>query len=125
MGHDQFIKSVALKRGAVPSFGVYPFGIPAVRDLDELEFTAPVTFFVGENGSGKSTLLESIAVAAGLNAEGGSRNFRFATRLAGSYAIEIAARHGVAAPRNQRRRSSGRFWFGEYSRGTVPVPVRE
>jgi predicted ATPase len=39
-----------------------------------------VTFFIGENGSGKSTLLEAIAVAAGFNAEGGSRNFRFATR---------------------------------------------
>jgi predicted ATPase len=32
--------------------------------LRKLEFTAPVTFFVGENGSGKSTLLEALAVAA-------------------------------------------------------------
>jgi predicted ATPase len=39
-----------------------------------------VTFFIGENGTGKSTLLEAIAVCAGFNAEGGSRNFRFATR---------------------------------------------
>jgi predicted ATPase len=39
-----------------------------------------VTFLVGENGSGKSTLIEAIAVAAGFNAEGGSRNFRFTTR---------------------------------------------
>jgi predicted ATPase len=38
-----------------------------------------VTFIVGANGSGKSTLLEAIAVAAGLNAEGGGRNFAFAT----------------------------------------------
>jgi predicted ATPase len=37
------------------------------------------TFLVGENGSGKSTLLEAIAAAAGLNAEGGGRNFRFST----------------------------------------------
>jgi len=35
---------------------------------------------VGENGSGKSTLLEGIAVAAGLNPEGGSRNLIFSTR---------------------------------------------
>ena len=46
----------------------------------ELEFTNPVTFFVGENGSGKSTLLEAIAVAAGFNGEGGSRDFVFSTR---------------------------------------------
>jgi predicted ATPase len=40
----------------------FPFNIPAIRDLDKIEFTAPVTFFVGENGCGKSTLLESIAL---------------------------------------------------------------
>ena len=38
-----------------------------------------VTFFVGENGSGKSTLTEAIAVSAGFNPEGGSRNFAFST----------------------------------------------
>jgi predicted ATPase len=43
----------------------YPFNIPAVQQLHQLDFTAPVTFFVGANGSGKSTLLEAIAVAAG------------------------------------------------------------
>jgi predicted ATPase len=42
----------------------YPFNIPAVQQLHQLDFTAPVTFFVGANGSGKSTLLEAIAVAA-------------------------------------------------------------
>jgi len=32
-----------------------------VASLEALEFTTPVTFFVGENGSGKSTVLEGIA----------------------------------------------------------------
>ena len=61
----------------------YLTDLPAVRHLEKtggLDFTSDVTFFVGENGTGKSTLLEAIAVAAGYNAEGGSRNFRFATR---------------------------------------------
>ncbi|MCE0768053.1 AAA family ATPase [Pseudonocardia kujensis] len=49
-----------------------------------LEFGPGVTFLVGENGSGKSTLVEAIAVAAGFNAEGGSRNFAFATRASES-----------------------------------------
>jgi predicted ATPase len=31
-----------------------------------------VTYLIGENGSGKSTLVEAIALAAGMNAEGGS-----------------------------------------------------
>lgn len=57
--------------------------IPAVEWLaerGELTLNSAVTFFVGENGTGKSTLLEAIALAAGFNAEGGSRNFSFSTR---------------------------------------------
>ena len=56
--------------------------LPVVQYLEKvktLDFSAPVTFFVGENGTGKSTLLEAIAVAFGFNAEGGTRNFRFST----------------------------------------------
>ncbi|HLL45725.1 MAG TPA: AAA family ATPase [Longimicrobiaceae bacterium] len=44
----------------------FPFSVPAIRSLDLLDLSAPVTFFVGENGSGKSTLLEGIAAAAQL-----------------------------------------------------------
>lgn len=58
----------------------YALEIPAIAKLGELPLDPAVTFLVGANGSGKSTLLEGIAVAAGLNAEGGSRNFRFGTR---------------------------------------------
>jgi predicted ATPase len=75
-----FISSITLKRDKVPSFKEYPFSMPAIRNLGELSLPGPVTFFVGENGTGKSTLLEAVAVAAGFNAEGGSRNFRFSTR---------------------------------------------
>jgi predicted ATPase len=58
----------------------WPYDLPAVRGLDGLVLDADVTILVGENGSGKSTLLEAVAVAWGLNAEGGSRSFSFATR---------------------------------------------
>ena len=51
--------------------------LPAVRSWETLELHDKVTFLVGENGSGKSTLIEAIAIAAGLNAEGGSRDHRF------------------------------------------------
>ena len=43
----------------------FPFNVPVLASLEELQFTAPVTFLVGENGSGKSTLLEALAVAVG------------------------------------------------------------
>ncbi|GAA5496488.1 hypothetical protein Rhal01_02672 [Rubritalea halochordaticola] len=75
-----YIQSIMLKRDQIPSFERYPFSIPAVRQLSELEFKSEVTFLVGENGSGKSTLLEAIAVALGFNPEGGSKNFSFGTR---------------------------------------------
>lgn len=74
--------------------GSYLAGLPAIRDLSDrgregLPFDADVTFLVGENGSGKSTLLEGIAVACGFNAEGGTRNFRFATEVTHSSLGEI------------------------------------
>jgi predicted ATPase len=79
-----FLIGLRLLRERVPSFAEYPFIIPAIGQLDELSFEQPVTFFIGENGSGKSTLLEAIAVASGLNPEGGSRNFNFSTRASHS-----------------------------------------
>ena len=50
----------------------YLRSIPAFHDVSKVSFLHDVTFLVGENGSGKSTLLEAMAVASGLNPEGGS-----------------------------------------------------
>jgi len=44
----------------------FPWSLPLLLGLQEVAFTAPITFLVGENGSGKSTLLEGIA--AGMEA---------------------------------------------------------
>jgi len=79
-----FLLHATLLRDRVPSFDAYPFNLPAVRTLETLPLHRAVTFIVGENGSGKSTLLEALAVAAGFNAEGGSRNFNFHTRASHS-----------------------------------------
>jgi predicted ATPase len=73
------IRSVALRRDGVDG-SRYPFSIPALRSLTTIDLHPQVTLFAGENGSGKSTLVEAIAVAAGFNAEGGSRNMTFSTR---------------------------------------------
>ncbi|MER5860605.1 AAA family ATPase [Streptomyces sp900105245] len=77
----RFIRQIRLAPGVDDSR--YPFSLPAVRQLARsgaLTLPPGVTFLVGENGAGKSTLIEGIAVAAGFNPEGGSRNFRFTTR---------------------------------------------
>ncbi|GGB08978.1 ATP-binding cassette domain-containing protein [Macrococcus hajekii] len=58
----------------------YWHDIPAIKNMNTLKFTQPVTLFIGENGSGKSTLIEAIAVHYGMNAEGGGRNFNFSTQ---------------------------------------------
>jgi predicted ATPase len=50
-----------------PTTRFYPFNIPALRETQELTFTKPVVFFVGENGTGKSTLLEAITRKCGIH----------------------------------------------------------
>lgn len=90
-----------LRRETVPSFSEYPFALPAVRDLEELDTDAPVTIFVGDNGTGKSTLLEAIAIALGLNAEGGSRSVRFQTRPSHSILhSHLRLVRGITRPRD-------------------------
>ena len=80
----QFVHGIRLKREAVTDFDAYPYCIPAIREMDRLDFHPKVTFFTGENGSGKSTLVEALAVKYGFNPEGGSRNHHFESRASHS-----------------------------------------
>lgn len=72
---DGFIQKVWVDRNRIPDPRRFPWNLPVLRDFEELDLHAKVTFFVGENGSGKSTLLEGVAQAIGFAKEGGSRNF--------------------------------------------------
>jgi len=74
-----YLQEVSVRWEAVPDDGSHPFDIPAIRNLNRLEFHPDVTFLVGENGSGKSTLLEGIALALGFGPEGGTKNVHFQT----------------------------------------------
>ncbi len=82
--------------------------IPAISGVERLDFTHPVTFFVGENGSGKSTLLEAIAVAYSFNPEGGTRNYNFST-----YDSHSELCDAVRLSRGFRRASYGYFLRAE------------
>ena len=69
-----FLKRIELQHERIPSYQEYPFSIPSIKNLHQLDFQNKVTFFVGENGSGKSTLLEAIAEKCEFNTAGGGRN---------------------------------------------------
>jgi predicted ATPase len=79
-----YLLQATLLAERIPADRPFPYTLPAIRNLETLSFHAKVTFFIGENGSGKSTLLEALSVGSGLNPEGGSRNFDFATRASHS-----------------------------------------
>src|SRR5215510_4845467 len=78
---------------------VHPFTMPLLAQGLDLEFSAPVTFFVGENGSGKSSLLEAIAWAIGFGAQGGARDHSYADGADGQAlgrALKLSWRQKVA-----------------------------
>ena len=81
MTAEALVRSVRLMPGGdAEQRSGYPWELPVIESLaNGLELHPRVTYLVGENGSGKSTLLEAVAVAAGMNAEGGTSNFTFST----------------------------------------------
>ena len=95
---------------AIPP-GEYYSDIPAVRHIVRdggIELTKPITIFTGENGIGKSSLIEAIAVAAGFNPEGGTRNFSFTTNDSHSSLYEY-----IRLVRGLGRHSDGFFLRAE------------
>jgi hypothetical protein len=95
-------------RDKVADWKVYPFSIPAITQLERLELDPAVTFLVGENGSGKSTLIEAIAIRAGFNPEGGTKNFRSTHRPS-----ESSLQSCVRMARGARREKGGFFLRAE------------
>ncbi len=55
------LKQVKLLSEQYPTRDQYPFNIDVLRSTPNIQFSSPVTFFIGENGSGKTTLLEALA----------------------------------------------------------------
>lgn len=91
-GGGGFVREVRLSPPPEADLAAYPWSLPVVSQLlasqarrkRGLQLHPGVTFLVGDNGSGKSTLLEALAVAAGVNPEGGSRQQRFSNRASES-----------------------------------------
>lgn len=97
MNH-QLIQGIQINWEKISPYS-YLRDIAAIKSLQYLEFHKSITFFVGENGSGKSTMLEAIAVAAGFNPEGGTRNYSFSTYDSHSELCEaVRVMKGVRQP---------------------------
>jgi predicted ATPase len=79
MDFSGFISEVSIKTPDDAKH-LYPFNIPAFKNMQRLAFHPRVTYIIGENGTGKSTLIEALAINLGFNAEGGSKNFNFSTQ---------------------------------------------
>ena len=45
-----FLRRIELQRDNISSYNQYPFSIPSIKNLDQLDLHNKVTFFVGENG---------------------------------------------------------------------------
>jgi len=105
---EGIVRSISLLRERIAKPDAYPFNVPAIHSLDRLDMDPRVTFFIGENGSGKSTLIEAIAVAAGFNPEGGSKNFGFSTRPS-----ESELHSALRVARGARRERDGFFLRAE------------
>lgn len=105
---DRIVRHIELLRNGVPNWDGYPFNIPAIKNLTRIEFDPGVTFLVGENGSGKSTLIEAIAIKAGFNAEGGTKNFTSSLRPS-----ESDLHRHLRMARGVRREKSGFFLRAE------------
>lgn len=96
-----YLLSAVFRPDAELDFDRYPFSIPAVRDIGNIDFHPNVTFFVGENGAGKSTVLEGLALALGFGPEGGTRNVQLKTVESVAPLHEaLRLARGVPAPRD-------------------------
>ncbi|SSC24542.1 ATPase AAA [Klenkia terrae] len=96
------VRRVRADAGAPPPLdAMWPMTVPAVAPLwaEGLELAPGATVLVGENASGKSTLVEVLAVALGLNPEGGSAGARLETRRTEPDALPLVVERAPGAPR--------------------------
>ncbi|HDR2672464.1 TPA: AAA family ATPase [Enterobacter bugandensis] len=107
---EQYLRTVLLQEDRITDYEreQYPYNIPALKNFHCMDLHPRVTYLMGENGSGKSTLVEAIAIAAGYNAEGGSRNFNFHSNESHS-----SLHHAIRLVRGVRRPKDGFFFRAE------------
>ena len=105
--NDLFIQKISIDWGTITEDS-YLRQIDALKNMQSLQLSKPITIFTGENGSGKSTLLEAVAVAYGFNPEGGTKNYNFST-----YDSHSELHEAISLSKGYRRATGGYFLRAE------------
>ena len=105
--NDLFIQKISIDWGTITEDS-YLRQIDALKNMQSLQLSKPITIFTGENGSGKSTLLEAVAVAYGFNPEGGTKNYNFST-----YDSHSELHEAITLSKGYRRATGGYFLRAE------------
>jgi predicted ATPase len=71
------LKRLLLLPETYPTTQHYPFNQAIFHQTKSLEFSSPITFFVGENGTGKSTLLRALSRKCGIHIWQGIEHTRY------------------------------------------------
>jgi predicted ATPase len=97
---------------------VWPYTVPAIRDLAEsgITLTRPVTFLVGENGSGKSTIIEAIAEVFRIDVRGGHGGRQWASPLGRGV---LSSQLQLLPPIARRTRIKSFFLRSETAKGVL------
>ncbi|MEW6587076.1 MAG: AAA family ATPase, partial [Nitrospirota bacterium] len=72
-----YLKSASIDTEKYPLRDRYPFNLKIFQETKRIEFTKPVTFFIGENGTGKTTLLKALCRRANIHIWKYSERTRF------------------------------------------------
>jgi predicted ATPase len=100
---------LGFERGSGARGEGFPFDVPAVAAIEQLDLSSPVTLLAGDNGTGKSTVVELVAEAIGFAREGGELE-----RLGERPAVPRGVLGGALEPRLTRTRPrSGYFLRAE------------
>lgn len=105
--NELFVRKIKIEKEKLPKQS-YLNNIESIEKTREILIEKPITLFCGENGSGKSTLLEAIAIAAGFNPEGGSKNYAFST-----FDTHSQLSQALTLTRGYRREKHGYFLRAE------------